>query len=166
MRIRCERCATTYELDERRLPRHGALVKCTRCDHVFRAAPPGAGAEGAPDPGADPSAPERPAAEDRTALYGFPSAAEVETTAPLTPPARAAGPAASSGPARAREGKAVAVTRPAAREPAARSGRSTWIWVLIAALLLAALLAGWWTSQRKAATPTTRLPAGAELFPT
>lgn len=166
MRIRCERCATTYELDERRLPGHGALVKCTRCDHVFRAARPGAGADGAPEPMRDPAAPEHPAAEDRTALFGFPSAAEEETTAPIAPRGRAAVPRAPA-PARAREGGAIAGGRRAPDETApARSRVSNWVWVLIAALLAAALLAGWWTAQRKAATPTTRLPAGVELFPT
>jgi len=43
LRIQCERCATTYELDESRLPPSGAPVQCTRCQHVFRAFPPGAG---------------------------------------------------------------------------------------------------------------------------
>ena len=43
MRIQCERCSTTYELDESRLPPSGAPVQCTRCQHVFRAFPPGAG---------------------------------------------------------------------------------------------------------------------------
>ncbi len=42
MRIQCERCSTTYELDENLLPPAGAPVECTRCGNVFRAFPPGA----------------------------------------------------------------------------------------------------------------------------
>jgi len=40
LHIRCERCATVYELDERILPPTGAPVQCTRCQHVFHAFPP------------------------------------------------------------------------------------------------------------------------------
>ena len=84
MHIRCERCSTVYELDERVLPPGGAPVQCTRCQHVFHAfppqaagrtlpmfpavpgegvarpAPPFAGAPGpsAPRPGPHPAAPE------------------------------------------------------------------------------------------------------------
>ncbi len=169
VRIRCERCATTYELDERRLPAHGALVKCTRCDHVFRAAPPGGAAQaGAGDGDRRPEAlaSERPNGEVRTALFGFGAPAAEERTAPIgesPPPAPAvARPAEAKGPSPARKPAAVPE-----RGPAAGKTRSAWPWVLVAALIAAALLAGWfYLGQRKAATPTTRLPAGAELFPT
>ncbi|HET7753560.1 MAG TPA: zinc-ribbon domain-containing protein [Anaeromyxobacteraceae bacterium] len=40
MLIRCEKCSTTYELEERRIPPGGAPVQCSRCEHVFRAYPP------------------------------------------------------------------------------------------------------------------------------
>ena len=40
MNIRCERCSTTYELDEALLAPEGLPVQCTRCQHVFTAVPP------------------------------------------------------------------------------------------------------------------------------
>jgi predicted Zn finger-like uncharacterized protein len=54
LHIRCGRCATVYELDERILPPAGAPVQCTRCQHVFQAFPPQAAARtlaGPPPPG-------------------------------------------------------------------------------------------------------------------
>jgi predicted Zn finger-like uncharacterized protein len=47
--ISCEKCATTYVLDERLIPAAGAPVQCTRCSHVFIARP-GAGAVENPTP--------------------------------------------------------------------------------------------------------------------
>ncbi|HZN94541.1 MAG TPA: zinc-ribbon domain-containing protein [Myxococcales bacterium] len=41
VQISCERCGTTYALDERLIPAGGAPVQCTRCGHVFTAMPPG-----------------------------------------------------------------------------------------------------------------------------
>jgi len=38
--IRCERCSTTYELDEKLLATGGSEVQCTKCQHVFLAHPP------------------------------------------------------------------------------------------------------------------------------
>lgn len=161
MRIRCERCATIYELDEKRLPAHGALVKCTRCDHVFRAAPPPPGEPSTPqgDPGSLEG--ERPPAEERTALFGFSNPGAAEHTASLASApdpisANRGEPAGTSGAARA--------ARPT--PPATRAG-SRWQWMLVAALLAALALAlGWYVLQSRAATPTTRLPAGAVLLPT
>ncbi|MGB8929693.1 MAG: zinc-ribbon domain-containing protein, partial [Anaeromyxobacteraceae bacterium] len=40
MNIRCERCSTTYELDEALLAPEGSPVQCTKCQHVFNAVPP------------------------------------------------------------------------------------------------------------------------------
>jgi predicted Zn finger-like uncharacterized protein len=42
--IRCERCATAYELEDGVLPLEGSDVQCARCQHVFRALPPQAAA--------------------------------------------------------------------------------------------------------------------------
>jgi predicted Zn finger-like uncharacterized protein len=170
LRIRCERCATTYELDEKRLPPHGALVKCTRCDHVFRAAPPVAVAAADPAPVAPPQSPaDRPAGEERTEIFGYAASDQDEHTARIPPPAPAA--PARSGVARAGEPRAPGTSaqqRPAhgAGVPPPRKG-SRWTWWVLAGLLLAAAAGiGWWVVQSRAATPTTRLPAGAVLFPT
>ncbi|MBL8924088.1 MAG: zinc-ribbon domain-containing protein [Myxococcaceae bacterium] len=46
MLISCEKCSTTYTLDEALIPASGAPVQCTRCSHVFTAYPP------RPDPAA------------------------------------------------------------------------------------------------------------------
>lgn len=40
MLISCEKCSTTYTLDEALIPASGAPVQCTRCSHVFTAYPP------------------------------------------------------------------------------------------------------------------------------
>lgn len=40
MYIRCEKCSTTYELDEKLLAPEGSPVQCTKCQHVFTAVPP------------------------------------------------------------------------------------------------------------------------------
>ncbi|MCA2977709.1 MAG: zinc-ribbon domain-containing protein, partial [Myxococcaceae bacterium] len=40
MHISCEKCATTYVLDEALIPSSGTAVQCTRCSHVFTAFPP------------------------------------------------------------------------------------------------------------------------------
>jgi predicted Zn finger-like uncharacterized protein len=163
VRIRCERCATTYELDERRLPTHGALVKCTRCDHVFRAAPPAA----AEARGAGPTRADEPGSSgEKTALFGFGRSAAEETTASI-----ASAPPPALMPADGAERHAPPAPRPPARpaggRAAAAGARQVWPWVLLAALLAAAIVAGGvYLAQRNAATPTTRLPAGAELFPT
>ena len=45
--IRCEKCNTLYELDEKVLPPNGAPVQCSKCQFVFTARP-GARAEPAP----------------------------------------------------------------------------------------------------------------------
>jgi predicted Zn finger-like uncharacterized protein len=45
MDIRCERCATEYELDESQVPDAGLPIKCATCGHVFKVfkpAPPSA----------------------------------------------------------------------------------------------------------------------------
>jgi predicted Zn finger-like uncharacterized protein len=37
--IRCEKCSTLYELDDRVLPPQGAPVQCSKCQFVFKAYP-------------------------------------------------------------------------------------------------------------------------------
>lgn len=68
MQISCERCGTTYALDERLIPSGGAPVQCTRCGHVFTAYPPGGGAATAAAPAPAPAA--RPQDAHRTQIFG------------------------------------------------------------------------------------------------
>ncbi len=63
MLISCEKCSTTYVLDDKLIPPQGAPVQCTRCQHVFTARPPGA---------AEAAAPEPQAATNRTQMFGAP----------------------------------------------------------------------------------------------
>jgi predicted Zn finger-like uncharacterized protein len=156
LRIRCERCATVYELDEKRFPARGALVKCTRCQHVFRAAPP--------VPDVSPVAPP----DDRTEVFGFSSGASPELTAsyssaPAPAPATQGGsgiapvPPVSHGPQHPR--------RVAAAQKAAENHRAVWPWIVLALLLVAAALVAVWFSSRKRpdAAALARLVALEEL---
>jgi len=145
-----------YELDEKRLPAGGALVKCTRCQHVFRAAPP--------VPDASPVAPP----DDRTEVFGFSSGASPELTAsyasatapaPATPGGSgiASVPPVSHGPQRPR--------RVAAAPKAAGSHRAVWPWIVLALVLVAAALVAVWFGSRKRpdAVALARLVALEEL---
>ena len=119
MLISCEKCATTYVLDEKLIPASGAAVQCTRCSHVFTAFPPkveaqatvlddepttsrrkaavpGAAANqtmvfGAQPPGAAPAANK---AANQTMMFGTPAASGV-APAPAPAPAPAANRAAN-----------------------------------------------------------------------
>jgi len=84
--IRCERCATVYELDERILPPTGAPVQCTRCQLVFHAFPPQAAGRtlaGQPAPAASGAgaaarpAPPQPAARPAGPAKATPQSAPV-----------------------------------------------------------------------------------------
>jgi predicted Zn finger-like uncharacterized protein len=172
LRIRCERCATVYELDDRRLPARGALVKCTRCQHVFRAAPPGA-PSATPAPPAPPAsgaaagvpagAPATPGGavaggpvaaapvpDEKTALFGFSSPGAEEKTEKIAaaPPAPAR-PRHPEGGARPRP---TGPTGPAASGEAAGGGARV-LWIVLALLLLGALVAGVWLTLRKRPDP-------------
>ncbi len=57
MKIRCEECSTVYELAETLLEPGGSKVRCSRCGHIFQAAPP------APLPSSLPEAAPGPSAE-------------------------------------------------------------------------------------------------------
>ncbi len=88
MLIECEKCHTTYVLDDKLIPPQGAPVQCTRCGHVFTARAPQAPAptQLAPAPavnktvmfgvpGADGPAPSAAAANapaNRTMMFGAP----------------------------------------------------------------------------------------------
>jgi predicted Zn finger-like uncharacterized protein len=138
LRIRCDRCATVYELEEKRLPAGGALVKCTRCQHVFRAAPP---ASGVP-PAARSVAPS----DERTAVFGFSTGASPEQTASY---------ASAPAPAPSPPGGSSVSQRPRiiSASPAAASHRSLWPWVVLALVLLVAALVAFWFNSRKRPDP-------------
>ncbi|MFZ5468471.1 MAG: zinc-ribbon domain-containing protein [Myxococcota bacterium] len=82
MLISCEKCTTTYVLDERLIPPGGAPVQCTKCNHVFIALSTHAAAPPLPKtlvPGTAP--PEEPAPQPDprgTQIFG--------RTAPATGP--------------------------------------------------------------------------------
>ena len=44
MDVRCEKCSTEYTLDETLVSPSGTSVRCTTCNHVFKAYPPNAAA--------------------------------------------------------------------------------------------------------------------------
>ena len=58
MLIRCEKCSTLYELDDKLLPPQGAPVQCSKCQFVFKAYPRAA---------QQPVASEPPAGQDEAA---------------------------------------------------------------------------------------------------
>jgi tetratricopeptide (TPR) repeat protein len=93
-----------YELDEALLAAAGSPVQCTRCQHVFTAFPPGAGARSVVEAPPAPAAPEAP-----------PPA--VEPVRPAPPPPRRATTGASAA-------AASAGTAPAPRTDAPRVPRS------------------------------------------
>jgi predicted Zn finger-like uncharacterized protein len=141
VRIQCERCATTYELDETRLPPHGGMVKCTRCQHVFRAAPPGLGtssaeAPRATAPAAAPGNGVDAGALEKTAVFGFAAGGDPEGTASLG----SAAPAPTAAPAEAKGSRPAA---PAGAQPGQGPvpGRGRrWQWVALG-LAVAAVIA-------------------------
>ena len=63
--ITCEKCSTTYVLDDALIPPQGVPVQCTRCAHVFTAKAPSAAV---PAP-----APQQPG--NSTMMFGAPAAA-------------------------------------------------------------------------------------------
>lgn len=134
MNIRCEKCSTTYELDETLLAPEGSPVQCTKCQHVFTAVPP------------------------RTAgrtLVGVPAAPPPQ---PVAPP-RASEPAAAAarqGPPIYRPTPGAASASAAARAPRPRrdtmgtfearlksGARLKWLVPLVAAVVAAVAVAGW-----------------------
>lgn len=164
MRIRCERCATVYELDEKRLPARGAQVKCTRCQHVFRATPPGQTLP-AQTPPVEPAAADAPRpvpTEERTAVFDFsrgttPERTASYVTAPPPAPASAVGTAGSAAPAdpQGPSHPRVAQAAPVAAAPSAR-----WPLFLLVLILLAVALAAAWFATRKRGEPTAVSRAG------
>lgn len=99
MLIRCDKCNTVYELEDRLVPPQGAQVQCSKCQYVFRAYP--SAAEAAPASGSEARRP--------------PVAAPVSDAAP--PPARTE-PAAASAEQPVQPALAAAASEPdAAAQP-------------------------------------------------
>jgi predicted Zn finger-like uncharacterized protein len=91
--IRCEKCTTLYELDEKLLPPQGAPVQCSKCQYVFTAYPPApepaphAPQERAPEP-----APRPPEAERAPVAAAPQRSAAPAPEQPAVPPAAPAAP--------------------------------------------------------------------------
>lgn len=67
MLIRCDKCSTLYELDEKLLPAQGAPVQCSKCQFVFKAYPSPASQPAPPERAAN-DAPVEPPPEPEPAL--------------------------------------------------------------------------------------------------
>jgi predicted Zn finger-like uncharacterized protein len=117
--IRCERCSTVYELDERVLPPGGAPVQCTRCQHVFQAFPPQAAGR---------TLPMFPAVQgEGVARPAQPSAGAPGPSAPRPAPRQGAPAPARQPPAPARQPPAPAAPAP---PPPRRDRRSDTVTIL------------------------------------
>ena len=88
--IRCDKCTTLYELDDKLLPPHGAPVQCSRCQFVFTAYPPGP-SEAVPVERADGRAAEPVKAESGAVVGASSPPAEAAPARPAA--AREPGPA-------------------------------------------------------------------------
>jgi predicted Zn finger-like uncharacterized protein len=124
--IRCEKCSTVYELDEKVLPPGGAPVQCSRCQYIFTAHPSSApnGVFTPPQPAAAPAVP--PAPEVNSAIPAptpAPPAPASAAGAPAAPQPRS--PAGAGPPPAAGSGAIPSPTPPPARStplPAPRVG--------------------------------------------
>ncbi|HET9599442.1 MAG TPA: zinc-ribbon domain-containing protein [Anaeromyxobacteraceae bacterium] len=104
MLIRCEKCSTLYELEDRLIPAGGAPVQCSKCQFVFRAYPPAPAGEGrgegspasptttsSPSP-SSPSHPTPPPSPHPSAAPDAPPADPPRSSPALRAPASAPGP--------------------------------------------------------------------------
>jgi predicted Zn finger-like uncharacterized protein len=177
--IRCERCATHYELDEALLADEGSSVQCTRCQHVFKAFPRRAtaatrAATAPPAPAAPRPRPEPAAARPPppAAAAAPPGAAGEDDDVP-EPPVRAARPGGAQvyrPPAAAQQAPPPVQRAPILKRDAvgAFEARLRWIhrlrWLLpTAGGVLAILLAvgGWFLFRGKKSDGGTRARAEA-----
>jgi predicted Zn finger-like uncharacterized protein len=106
--IRCERCATLYELEEALLAPTGSQVQCTKCQNVFTAFPSHARGGGAGESAVS----DAPPAEERA--RAAPAAPREEERAPAAPaePRAPAAPSSSRADARAPRSGAPPIYRP------------------------------------------------------
>jgi predicted Zn finger-like uncharacterized protein len=82
--IRCEKCSTLYELDEKLLPPQGAPVQCSKCQYVFKAYPAG-GEQPAPAQPAPPEPARRQEASPDLVREGGSLAGATPARAPARP---------------------------------------------------------------------------------
>jgi predicted Zn finger-like uncharacterized protein len=68
--ISCEKCSTTYVLDDKLIPAQGAPVQCTRCGHVFTARAPSAAPSTSTQMFGSPVASNPPT--NKTVMFGVP----------------------------------------------------------------------------------------------
>jgi predicted Zn finger-like uncharacterized protein len=153
LNIRCERCSTTYELDEKLLAPEGSPVQCTKCQHVFTAVPPraagrtlvGVAAAPAPNAPAPPRAPTAPPAESQGQPAAERKGPAIYRPAPGAPAAASAS-AARTAPKPRRDAMGTMEKRLQA------SARLRWT-VPVIALVLAAVIVGGWLVVRKKSDP-------------
>jgi len=184
--IRCDKCTTVYELDEKLLPPQGAPVQCSKCQFVFTAYPASATAT----PGDTPAAPEPPrpgpppasppAASPPAAVPSPPASPAPRPDAAKPAPAAIPSPEAQPGePQRTADGRPIrkvafptaeatppAMPRPVIARPQGRgpvSGKpvsgSALKWVIPLALIVAIALAvlGWRIlASRQSSAPRRR----------
>lgn len=82
MLIRCEKCSTLYELDDKLVPPQGAPVQCGRCQYVFTVRPERPAAEPAPVAPAPASQAEKNEGAASSSATATPAATPTATTAP------------------------------------------------------------------------------------
>jgi predicted Zn finger-like uncharacterized protein len=136
LNIRCERCSTTYELDDSLLAPEGSPVQCTKCQHVFTAVPPRTagrtliGVPAAPAP--------LPIAPARTAPHEPPVASSRQGPAIYRPSHPATSSGGGAGGLRARRD-----TMGAFESRLKASARLRWLVPLVAAGILVVVAAAW-----------------------
>jgi predicted Zn finger-like uncharacterized protein len=119
LHIRCERCATLYELDEALLAPEGTSVQCSRCEHVFTARPVAASAPPAPVPDANPVPVPSATATPAPRVTPVPVPGATATPPPASAP-QGQRTAASESPRAARSAQ-PAVYRPVTTAPTVRA---------------------------------------------
>jgi predicted Zn finger-like uncharacterized protein len=154
LNIRCERCSTTYDLDEALLAPEGSPVQCTKCQHVFTAVPPRTagrtlvGVPAAPAP--HPVAAHRPPASEA------PGASPRQGPAIYRPPQASQSPAAAARTARARRD-----TMGAFEARLKASARLRWIIPLVLIAIAAAAIGLWMLASRRVDPAASRRHAEA-----
>jgi predicted Zn finger-like uncharacterized protein len=146
LNIRCERCSTTYDLDESLLAPEGSPVQCTKCQHVFTAVPPRTagrtliGVPAAPAP--------HPVAPPRATASEPPTSSSRQGPAIYRPSPKAAASASGSG-AAARTTRARRDTMGAFEARLKASARLRWLVPLVLLLILLVVGGAWMLLSRR-----------------